>query len=58
LLVEVADDGLGFAPATASGLGLSNLRERLAALYDGRAGLTIEDAQPGTRVRVALPLTL
>src|SRR5262249_17324865 len=34
LLVEVADDGLGFAPATTSGLGLSNLRERLAALYD------------------------
>jgi LytS/YehU family sensor histidine kinase len=56
LLVEVADDGLGFAPATSSGLGLTNLRERLAALYAGRARLTIEDALPGTRVRVALPL--
>jgi sensor histidine kinase YesM len=56
LLVEVADDGLGFAPVTSSGLGLTNLRERLAALYGGRARLTIEDAQPGTRVKVALPL--
>jgi sensor histidine kinase YesM len=56
LLVEVADDGLGFAPVTSSGLGLSNLRERLAALYAERARLTIEDAQPGTRVRVALPI--
>ncbi|HUL67116.1 MAG TPA: histidine kinase [Burkholderiaceae bacterium] len=55
LLIEVADDGLGFAPATRSGLGLSNLRERLAALYGDGARLTIEDAQPGTRVRVALP---
>jgi sensor histidine kinase YesM len=55
LLIEVADDGLGFAPATTSGLGLSNLRERLAALYGDGAHLTIEDAQPGTRVLVALP---
>jgi signal transduction histidine kinase len=55
LLIEVADDGLGFAPATTSGLGLSNLRERLAALYGDSAHLTIEDAQPGTRVLVALP---
>jgi signal transduction histidine kinase len=52
----VEDDGLGFAPVTSSGLGLTNLRERLAALYGGRARLTIEDAQPGTRVQVALPL--
>src|SRR5262245_63125941 len=29
LVVEVIDDGLGFAPATSSGLGLANLRERL-----------------------------
>jgi hypothetical protein len=56
LLVEVTDDGLGFAPATLSGLGLANLRERLTALYAGRARLTIEDGVPGTRVRVSLPL--
>jgi len=56
LLVEVADDGLGFAPATSSGLGLANLRERLGALYSGRARLIIEDATPGTLIRVALPL--
>jgi sensor histidine kinase YesM len=56
LVVEVADDGLGFASSTSSGLGLANLRERLAALYDGNARLTIEDGSPGTLVRVVLPL--
>jgi hypothetical protein len=58
LVVEVIDDGLGFAPATSSGLGLTNLHERLAAVYADRARLTIEDTQPGTRVRVALPLAV
>jgi sensor histidine kinase YesM len=57
LLVEVEDDGLGFAPSAGSGLGLTNLRERLAALYEGRARMTIESLAHGTRVRVALPLS-
>lgn len=57
LRIEVTDDGRGFAATTATtGLGLTNLRERLAALYGERARLTIEDAQPGTRVRLTLPL--
>ncbi len=56
LQVEVEDDGLGFAPSAASGVGLANLRERLAALYDGRARLTIESLAPGTRVKIAVPL--
>lgn len=57
--VDVHDDGLGFAAKTSmqdgSGVGLSNLRERLAVLYDDEASLTIEDAQPGTRVHLNLP---
>jgi hypothetical protein len=54
--IEVADDGLGFAAATASGVGLTNLRERLAAHYGDRGRLSIEDTRPGTRVRITLPL--
>ena len=61
LQVTVADTGLGFAPGGAStsgtGLGLSNIRERLKLLYGDRASLTIEanqvDGQPlGTRVTI------
>lgn len=57
LRIEVTDDGRGFdATTTTAGVGLANLRERLAALYGERARLTIEDARPGTRVRLTLPL--
>jgi two-component sensor histidine kinase len=54
--ILIEDDGLGFGATTrGSGVGLSNLRERLAALFGGAARMTIEDAQPGTRVRLRLP---
>ncbi len=54
--ILIEDDGLGFGATTrGGGVGLSNLRERLAALFGGAARLTIEDAQPGTRVRLLLP---
>ena len=53
--ITVDDDGLGFRPGPAAGVGLSNLRERLASLYGERARLAVEDLQPGTRVRVTLP---
>ena len=55
LELTVADDGLGFRPGPAAGVGLSNLREGLTALYDEKARLAIEDLQPGTRVRITLP---
>jgi sensor histidine kinase YesM len=59
LVLTVADNGLGF-PATrgagAGGLGLANLRARLDTLYGARARMTIEDAQPGTTVTLALPI--
>jgi two-component sensor histidine kinase len=57
----VEDDGLGFDPghsraeAGGGGVGLDNLRERLALLYDGSARLSIEDAAPGTRIVLDLP---
>jgi signal transduction histidine kinase len=53
--ITVVDDGLGFRPGPGAGVGLSNLRERLAALYGDAARLAIEDLQPGTRVRITLP---
>ncbi len=57
----VADDGVGVGAASqgaSTGIGLANLRERLATLYGARAHLIMEDAQPGTRVTLTLPLGL
>ena len=64
LQVSVTDTGLGFAPGGAStsgtGVGLTNIRERLKLLYGGRASLVIEanrvDGAPlGTRVTISVP---
>ncbi|MGZ9060060.1 MAG: sensor histidine kinase, partial [Burkholderiaceae bacterium] len=64
LRVTVADSGLGFAAAGAmgtsggSGVGLANVRERLAALYGGVAKLSIEANSPsGTIVTIEVPYT-
>jgi sensor histidine kinase YesM len=54
--VEIADTGVGFAPTTRGGVGLSNLRERLKLLYGDRASLSVVDTTGGgTTVRVLLP---
>ena len=61
LSVEVADTGVGFGAASAptggsSGLGLANLRARLAALYGDEARVTLAENPPrGVRVTVSLP---
>lgn len=58
LRVTVADSGLGFANAGVSGggVGLSNVRERLAALYGGAAKLSVEANSPsGTIVTIEVP---
>lgn len=54
LLLEIADDGVGFAPRTTIGSGLLAMRER-AAQAGGRVTI---DAVPGagTRVRARFPL--
>jgi signal transduction histidine kinase len=41
LTVRVQDDGVGFRPKSDGGVGLANIRERLKALYNGRAELII-----------------
>ncbi len=60
-VVEVADTGVGFGaaappPGRSTGLGLANLRARLAALYGGDARVTIAEREPvGVAVTVSLP---
>jgi sensor histidine kinase YesM len=41
LAVHVLDTGIGFTPTAEAGVGLANVRERLQALYSGRAELII-----------------
>jgi LytS/YehU family sensor histidine kinase len=58
LRVTVADTGLGFGAAgkPGTGVGLANVRERLAALYSGRARFTIEANSPsGTSAAIEVP---
>ena len=58
LAVTVADTGLGFGKsATAgTGIGLSNIHERLALLYGDKASLTVaETAGGGTSVTITVP---
>jgi LytS/YehU family sensor histidine kinase len=55
----VADTGIGMAPQAAPGTGLSNLRDRLAAFYGGRAELRLSEGSErpphGLRAEVLLP---
>jgi len=58
VVVSVADTGRGLAGTTTSGegVGLSNVRERLAALYGSRGCFTLESLAPhGARATLALP---
>ena len=54
--IEIRDTGVGFVSTPASGLGLTNLRERLKGLYGDAASLTIADnALSGTIVTLRIP---
>jgi sensor histidine kinase YesM len=57
LHVTVSDDGEGVPAASREGIGLGNLRARLAALYGARGRLGIESSAGGTRVTVVVPAT-
>jgi Histidine kinase/Histidine kinase-, DNA gyrase B-, and HSP90-like ATPase len=52
----VEDSGSGFPPRWREGMGLSNLRQRLAAQYGDAAAVVIADAVPGARVEVRVPI--
>jgi hypothetical protein len=59
--VAVSDTGLGFgvAGAAGGGVGLSNVRERLQALFGARGRLTIEPNSPsGTIATIEVPYTV
>jgi len=60
LAIVVTDTGRGLAAdgraRPGSGVGLANLRDRLAALYGERGRFTLEDAAPrGTRATIEIP---
>ncbi|HMA07913.1 MAG TPA: sensor histidine kinase [Ramlibacter sp.] len=63
LWVEVSDTGVGLpdgelleGPTSGTGLGLQNLRERLAMLYPGRSRLMLRtDSATGTLVKITIP---
>ncbi|MBR7800942.1 sensor histidine kinase [Undibacterium fentianense] len=59
LCLSVIDDGVGFGSGVSgSGIGLSNIRERLKHLYAGEARLDIcMREEGGTEVRIVLPLS-
>jgi sensor histidine kinase YesM len=57
VLIEMADTGIGFAPTTAGGVGLTNIRDRLRLLYGGHASLEIRENTPtGTVVAIGVPV--
>ncbi|HEY2818998.1 MAG TPA: histidine kinase [Casimicrobiaceae bacterium] len=62
VVVSVADTGRGLSATTTSGqggVGLTNVRERLAALYGARGRFTLESLAPhGARATLALPYEL
>jgi signal transduction histidine kinase len=56
VLIEISDTGVGFAPVTRGGVGLTNLRDRLRALYGERASLSVgENGGGGALVTLRLP---
>jgi len=57
LQLDVEDDGLGFKPQSTAGVGLSNLRERMASLYGEKAKLVVQELARGTRVTMTIPLS-
>jgi LytS/YehU family sensor histidine kinase len=57
LRLSVADNGRGLTAASGSGVGLANIRARLAALYGSRAALRLEANSPrGVVASITLPL--
>jgi len=57
LRLVVSDTGRGFGETVGAGVGLENIRERLAALYGETARLTLESNSPsGVIATIEVPL--
>jgi LytS/YehU family sensor histidine kinase len=57
LRVEIMDDGLGFSDFNKSGVGIVNVRERLALLFGEKGRLMIEEKEPhGVRAIIEVPI--
>ena len=57
LTLSVADNGRGLTAASGSGVGLANIRARLAALYGERAALRLEANSPrGVVATISIPV--
>jgi signal transduction histidine kinase len=57
LTLTVSDSGRGFVAESGTGIGLANIRARLAALYGERAALKLEGNAPrGVVATITLPL--
>jgi len=58
LCVSVIDTGRGFVAESGDGIGLSNIRARLSALYGDKASFRLSGNQPrGVRAMIVLPWT-
>jgi sensor histidine kinase YesM len=56
LHIEISDTGIGFSGDEDSGVGLSNVRERIKLLYGESGHLIIEENRPaGVRVIIEIP---
>jgi LytS/YehU family sensor histidine kinase len=56
LIVSVTDSGRGFADHLGQGVGLTNLRERLKALYGQRSQLRLDVILPhGAKATIEIP---
>ena len=54
--LEVADTGMGFKAERQSGMGLSNIRERLLSLYGNSGRLILEENRPqGLKATIEVP---
>ena len=57
LVLEVEDTGLGLTGDPAPGIGLTNVRARLAAIYPERSSLQVKpNGSEGLSVRITIPL--
>jgi sensor histidine kinase YesM len=55
LQLRVHDDGPGLSEPSSNGIGLSNLKRRLQAMYGDAAQVSVQSTTPGTTVVVTLP---